>query len=272
MDPHLIATVMVIGVMCAMVTIVLAAQRTSGRRVNLYARALGFEAKDLARAEGTLQGRPVSVVESQDRTLSVWIGLDHPPALQITRDGLVGMLERALGVAVTSGDRAFDGRFVVAAPGDRARARAAVDEGFKQVVKRLFDGFGVTEIDTTHQPFLYKDKHLFGDRGILHAQVQHLDPKNAPALLARLDELAKLLEGVPLHVITLGGERRAERSASGSPRCAWCHADITGSEPDLVACEKCSTVLHEGCWAEQGGCPVMGCASKTAERERRKEG
>lgn len=238
------------------------------RRVNLYASALGFEAKDLSRAEGTLNGRPACVVENLDRTLSVSIGLDHPPALQITRDGLVGMLERALGTAVSSGDRAFDGRFVVAAVGDRARARAAVDEGFKQVVKRLFDGFGVTAIDTTRQPFLYKDKHLFGGRGVLHARVQRLDPKNAAALLARLDELAKVLEGVPLHVVTLGGERRAERNASGSPRCAWCHADITGSEPDLVACEKCATVLHESCWAEQGGCPVMGCASKTAERAR----
>ena len=73
---------------------------------------------------------------------------------------------------------------------------------------------------------------------------------------------------MPILVQVLGGERRALRGKGGKARCGYCHDDVTGAEPDLVACDRCSTVLHEGCWTELGRCPVMGCAGRSPERRR----
>ncbi len=42
--------------------------------------------------------------------------------------------------------------------------------------------------------------------------------------------------------------------AGGNVRCAYCHAEGT-----LVPCASCNTLLHAGCWAELGRCPVLGC-------------
>jgi hypothetical protein len=236
------------------------------RRFALLAGALGLELQGYDLAQGSFEGRPVSLERGEDGALWLLMGVERPPPLLIQRDGFVGMLNRAFGIAVPTGDRAFDGRFAVRSTEDRARARAALGAELKAVVTRLFDGFGATQLDTTFKPFLYKHRHLFEERGVLRARLPKMKEGDALPLARKLAELAAILEGVPLHVISLGGERRAERSSAGSPRCAWCHADITGSEPDLVACRHCSTVLHEGCWAEQGGCPTMGCGSKEAER------
>ncbi len=87
-------------------------------------------------------------------------------------------------------------------------------------------------------------------------------------LLRYLAVAARALERVPLAVKVLGGERRAIAGAHGAARCSYCHGELTGSEPDLVACGSCSTVLHEGCWAEHGRCPVLGCRGAVPERGR----
>jgi hypothetical protein len=44
-----------------------------------------------------------------------------------------------------------------------------------------------------------------------------------------------------------------------SPRCPFCHVDIAEGEPDLTACGRCRTVHHEACFAEHGGCTLLGC-------------
>ncbi len=44
-----------------------------------------------------------------------------------------------------------------------------------------------------------------------------------------------------------------------SPRCPYCHVDIAEGEPDLTACGRCRTVHHEACFAEHGGCTLLGC-------------
>jgi len=66
----------------------------------------------------------------------------------------------------------------------------------------------------------------------------------------------------------LGGREALVAHAHGATRCSYCHEVVTGSEPDLIACGKCSTVLHEGCWGELGRCPVMGCGGAVPERAR----
>jgi hypothetical protein len=84
-------------------------------------------------------------------------------------------------------------------------------------------------------------------------------------LLRVLAEAAPSFERVRLEVH--GFERRAFARA-GVPRCAYCHVDVSGTERDLVACERCSTVLHEACWEELGHCPVLGCTGREHARER----
>ncbi len=87
-------------------------------------------------------------------------------------------------------------------------------------------------------------------------------------MLSALDGTARILERRKVAVRVLGGERGALLDPSGNTRCPYCHGGITGAELDLVACEECATVLHEGCWEEHQGCPLLGCTGKQAERAR----
>lgn len=46
-------------------------------------------------------------------------------------------------------------------------------------------------------------------------------------------------------------------------RCPYCRTPWTME--DASQCPDCSTVSHRECWIENGGCPVMGCASAPAD-------
>lgn len=46
-------------------------------------------------------------------------------------------------------------------------------------------------------------------------------------------------------------------------RCPYCRTPWTMD--DASQCPDCSTVSHRECWIENGGCPVMGCASAPAD-------
>lgn len=243
--------------------------RDDGGPIAPYAKRLGFEGKPPLACQGAFEGSPAQVeIDAQDGAIWLMVGVEQPPTFAIKRDGLLGMLDRVRGAAVPSGDPKFDGRFVVTTTGSRFRAADALDGELKGLVKKLFDRFGVTQLDTEYQPFLYQEKHHFGSKRILRARVPRLRPEHAAQVLEALDLLARHLEGVPIKVIRLGVERRASRSQTGKARCAYCHEDVTGSEPDLVACDGCGTVLHEGCWAEGGSCPTLGCGGQTPERAR----
>lgn len=47
-----------------------------------------------------------------------------------------------------------------------------------------------------------------------------------------------------------------------APRCPYCHVDIAEGETDLVACDRCRTLHHAGCFSEHGGCTLLGCGGK----------
>ncbi|MEZ0228313.1 MAG: hypothetical protein ACAI25_06785 [Planctomycetota bacterium] len=44
-----------------------------------------------------------------------------------------------------------------------------------------------------------------------------------------------------------------------SPRCPYCHVDLLEGETGLTSCARCKTVHHEACFAEHGGCTLLGC-------------
>jgi hypothetical protein len=128
-------------------------------------------------------------------------------------------------------------------------------KALRDAIDALFERFPVTSLE------------LKG--GELRAEIpfaRFRSGEGARSLLELLGTVAGELDRIPLDVHVLGGERRALRSRSGHARCAYCHADVTGAEPDLVACGLCSTVLHAGCWEELGRCPVLGCEGKSPER------
>lgn len=47
------------------------------------------------------------------------------------------------------------------------------------------------------------------------------------------------------------------------PTCPFCKS-ATADDP-TVACDSCGTAHHAGCWEEQRGCSVYGCASRDAK-------
>jgi hypothetical protein len=98
------------------------------------------------------------------------------------------------------------------------------------------------------------------------AKLASLDPARYREVLALLERIARAFDPVRLNVRVLGGERRALAGATGDARCAYCHAHVTGEEPDLIACALCGTVLHDACWEELRRCPVLGCPGVKVER------
>lgn len=231
-------------------------------------RQLGFKARGTSTCQGTLKGRACEVTVAEDGTLTFLVAVERPPPFTVHGEGFGAFLERAFGVGFEVGDPGFDGKLAISST-DRSRARGALTAEMRDLVKRTFEVEGVTQIDTTFQPVHFQEKHFFAGKGVLRGRARFAQAgPHAAEILGRLVAFADLLEGVPLRVVSLGGERRAERTTEGGARCAWCHDGITGSEPDLVACDKCGTVLHEGCWAEGGACPTLGCGGKTPERGR----
>lgn len=56
---------------------------------------------------------------------------------------------------------------------------------------------------------------------------------------------------------------RARDAHQADATCPFCKAP-TGDDP-TVACDGCGTAHHAGCWDEQRGCSVYGCASRDAK-------
>jgi hypothetical protein len=173
------------------------------------------------------------------------------PAFDLERESRGGEWRLRPGdhVKVETGDTAFDARFHL--EGERIHPQA------REALKVLFDEFGVTRIESKTE------------------QLTATAPLSVLGTAARYEELLGLLvkaavavERIPIDVRVLGSTRTALVGAKGAARCSFCHGDITGHEPDLVACGSCSTVLHEGCWADLGHCPVLGCRGRHPERAR----
>jgi hypothetical protein len=238
------------------------------RETNLHGERLGVLPKlENVRFSGEFHGRATTIGFESRRHIEVrpgaWIELavgDSATRFRVTREGPGEMIAKVFGAGhgVASGDPAFDDRYTVEAPfAARDAARKAVHrELLRSSLDRLFSDFPIESLA------------LEGGRLRVTGPADLVDPIRVRELLARLDPIAGLVDRVPLDVKILGGERRALKGEHGAARCSYCHGDLTGAEPDLVACALCSTVLHEGCWAELGRCPVLGCEGKSPERAR----
>lgn len=184
------------------------------------------------------------------------LAMKNGPAVKIRKELLGDRIVKAIKGGPTSGDKAFDRSFHVESTGPGKKA-ATITEAH-ELVRAAFEKFGVEELSLGKASL--EAIVPLGAYG--RAAIQ--EPGKTPGektreLLELLGRIAASFERVPLRVNVLGGERQALAGMKGSPRCAYCHEDVTGAEPDLVACEKCQTVLHQGCWKDHGHCPVLGC-------------
>jgi len=196
----------------------------------------------------------------EDSGPRVRLSVETDPSLRVSvyKESFFTPLAKWLGLTtdVDSGDAAFDGAYVVSTR-KKQKAELAYARGLKEAISWAFETFGCKTFEF--------------EKGKLTVTVDRrtLEPVSYAPLLATLDVAASAFDRVPLVIRALGGSaRKAFRGPHGVARCAYCHGDVTGEEPDLVACEQCHTALHAGCWDELGHCPLLGCTGHNPERAR----
>jgi len=184
------------------------------------------------------------------------VAADEAPSLTVTEEGLSTKVAKAAGwqEEIEVGDETFDKRFLLETH-EPERARKVLGKELRRVIATVFDA-GV------------RDLKIEGGFIDVTAPVGRIRPDDYAKMLETLDRAARTLDRKKIAVRVLGGERSALVDHTGKTRCPYCHDGITGDEADLVACELCATVLHEGCWKEHGGCPLLGCKGKSPERAR----
>ncbi len=212
------------------------------------------------RFAGDIEGRETTLFfapfEGAGEVARLTVAADAAARVRLTREGADARAMKLLRLVrdVDTGDPAFDGKFVVESEDPEWALRALELAGVKRQLERFFWRFPVLQ--------------LVLDEGELRVDLSPdaLEVENLRPAASALVELASAFDRMKLGVRVLGGERKAVRGHDGRARCSYCHSDLTGEEPDLVACKICSTTLHAGCWAEHGRCPLLGCKGKTFER------
>jgi hypothetical protein len=184
------------------------------------------------------------------------VGADPSLKVSVFEESFFTPLGKWLGFTkdVDSGDPVFDSAYVVSTD-QEAKAELAYARGLKEAIRAAFERYRVQSFE-------------FADGGLtVTVRCSGLEPQGYASLLHTLDKAAKAFDRVPLVVRALGcSTRRAFQGPHGLARCAYCHADLTGEEPDLASCERCHTVLHGACWDELGHCPLLGCTGHSPER------
>lgn len=189
------------------------------------------------------------------------IEVDCDPGVELTvtlREDVFERFQRWRGKKVPGdvsvGDEAFEARLKVHSPTPAAVAPSLRAEVRREILL-IFDGYFARRLEL--------------GAGKLRVQIGPAVPLQLyKDLVQHLGKVAADFDRTSLKIHVLDGERRVLSDAAGKARCAFCHEGVQGDEPDLVACERCQTVVHGECWTDHGGCPLMGCGSQRAERAR----
>jgi hypothetical protein len=86
---------------------------------------------------------------------------------------------------------------------------------------------------------------------------------HANAALVLLEEIARAYSRRPAPPAVGALVERFLWLEGSAPRCPYCHVDIAENEGGLAACERCRTIHHAACFAEHGGCTLLGCGGRT---------
>ena len=224
---------------------------------------VSFRGKLASGRRATVGFRSVSAGSATITYVQLAVSGDEAPDLTISLENTFTRIGKFIGTTqeIEVGDKPFDDRYLLKTK-DPVRARQALSRNaeLRGAIDTLF------EYGTTPEVKVSKGSYTF------EVQVSSLHPDLYPSVLAVLDRVAAHFDRVKLKVKRLGGDRQALVDASGRTRCPYCRDAIRGDEDTLTACESCSTVLHEECWDQHGGCPIFGCAGQRPGRQRARGG
>jgi hypothetical protein len=186
-------------------------------------------------------------------TLDVILSVSAPgaPPFEIVRRNLGARLSYLLRLQQPRMiDPHFDARYHVKGSMKGLRGRSATyAKRNASLVRSLFERYDVVKLAAA-------DGELSA-----WARLGDLDPREDYGhVLTVLERIARdSLARRRIRVRVLGGREMSALVDRGRARCAYCHDEVSGRDAGLVACNLCSTVLHEVCWTELGHCPVLGC-------------
>lgn len=181
---------------------------------------------------------------------------DESPRLRVTQETVFTKIGKALGTTTEMeiGDAAFDARFLLETTTPR-RASELLKGESRRAIARIFD-LGARDL-------------TIRDRKVaVTAFAYRVEPEDYMKIFEELDRIAQTFDRKKIRVRTIGSDRYAVVDPSGKTRCPFCRSNITGEEDELVVCETCHTIVHQACWKEHGGCPILGCEGRSTERAR----
>ena len=140
----------------------------------------------------------------------------------------------------------------------RAIAHLAEDPDVRRTLERLVLKEG------------FRDLQLKEDMLVAARDPQKLEPERAVELLRLVATLAALLDRERVS-IKIAGETSAlphfvcKVTGGSTAICPYCRDSLEG-DVELMACPSCDTVHHRECLDEAGGCTVLGCTERPAQR------
>lgn len=183
------------------------------------------------------------------------LALHHAPdiSLRIRHDRGLAAVEKAAGLVrdleVAGGGR-FDQKYLVEADDAPAHAPLA-DENVRRAVDELLVRWDLDEIRIQRGKLVVKgDSRRLGQR-MLRGLLEELE-----VLAHAYDRRPALDLGLKERFFWVGGSDNA-------PRCPFCHDTLeTEEKVDVSSCGLCQTLIHSECFAENGGCPILGCGGR----------
>lgn len=213
---------------------------------------VGFYESGAAVISGLRGGRRVRLVAQHDRAhLELWVS--HAVAtLDLSRPALPDRLSRALRFDTRPEGATYRVTQREGMP-PAALERVEVERG----LTRLFRDHGVTRV-TLGGGLLRADRRP-------EVAFHHLDEVfdllvQVAAPFERREVIVRSLPGRSYGWTGTGG--------AGALRCPYCRDGISLEQDGLAACDGCRTVHHRACFAEAGGCTVMGCKGGPVAAER----
>jgi hypothetical protein len=197
--------------------------------------------------------RPGAFPPRASYPLTARLWLHHAPSisLRIRHDRGLAAFEKSAGLVrdlEVAGGGKFDKTYLVEAPDAPAHGPLA-DAEVRRAVDELLFRWDMDEVRI-------KDGVL-----TVRGDSRRLGQNMLRGLLAELNVLAHAYDrrpalnvGVQERFFWIGGSDTA-------PRCPYCH-DALETDVDVSSCGGCQTMIHSDCFAENAGCPILGCGGR----------
>jgi hypothetical protein len=219
---------------------------------------------------GLLGGRRVRVAHQHlaDEFLTCAVQLDNAVdglSIYPTHGSSRAFLERErrTGRMAALGEEALDAKFAVQGqPGEEA-ARLFRSGQLESALDELFGPLKMMRV-TTEGGWLVAIRRLRRGRVV--------DSSESLRAVQALVRVAPLFSRRELRLDLVGRSFAfTDGGLSQGAVCPYCRDSLDvspGASGQLARCESCRTVHHEECYAEAGGCTVMGCAAQARQRRR----